>query len=82
MSQGRKLTVYKAFVNTFSSYPIFSGCSGSFLDKILVTYSFQPDLEDLVQHLRITIPCYAPHWAWTRYIKQQKFTPLNSFGRF
>ena len=40
-------------MNTISSYPLFSGCSGSFLDKILVTYSFQPDLEDLVQHLSI-----------------------------
>ena len=24
-------------------------------DKILVTYIFQPDLEDLVQHLRLSI---------------------------
>jgi len=38
-------------VNTISLYPLFSGCSGSFLDKILVTYSFQPDFEDLLQHL-------------------------------
>ncbi len=41
-------------MNTISSYPLFSGFSGSFLDKILVTYSFQPDLEDFVQHLSIT----------------------------
>ena len=55
MSQVRKLTVYKAFVNNISSYPLFSGFSGSFLDKILVTYSFQPDLEDFAQHLSIKV---------------------------